>query len=74
MMLCALKNGTGDDWMADIDNDVDILVGYTNDPWFAEEVNISKEDLCLENGAYLLDILSKPRVAFSTCTPSSCTV
>ena len=63
-----------DDLMADSDDVVDILVGFPNDPWFAEEVNISKEDLRLENGAYVQDILSKSHVAFSTCMPRSCTV
>ena len=38
--------------MTDSDIVADILAGYANDPWFAEEANIAKEDLRCESGAY----------------------
>ncbi len=45
MMLCAPEHGEDGNLMADSDIVADILAGYANDPWFAEEANIAKEDL-----------------------------
>ncbi len=52
MMLRALEHGEDGDLMADSDIVADILAGYANDPWFAEEANIAKEDLRFDSGAY----------------------
>jgi len=52
MMLCALENGVDGGLMTDSDIVAEILAGYANDPWFAEEANITKEGLRLESGAY----------------------
>jgi hypothetical protein len=52
MMLCALEDGMDEGLMTDSDIVADILAGYANDPWFAEEANIAKEGLRLESGAY----------------------
>ena len=50
MMVCALEHRVDEDLMADSDIVAAILAGYANDPWFAEEANIAKEDLRFENG------------------------
>jgi len=52
MVLCALSNGADDGLMNDSDIVADILAGYANDPWFADEANIIREGLRLEYGEY----------------------
>ena len=64
MMLCALEHGEDEGLMTDSDIVADILAGYTNDPWFAEEANIAKEDLRFESGVYFKGAaLAVPNIA-----------
>ena len=63
-MLCALKHGKDRDLMTDSDIVADILAGYANDPWFAEEANIAKKDLRFKSGAYFKGAaLAVPNIA-----------
>ncbi len=52
MVLCAVTEGEDDGLMSDTDLIADILAGYANDPWYADEASIAKEQLRLVNGAY----------------------
>ena len=49
MVLCAHEERGDDGLLADSHIIADILAGYASDPWFAEEANISKGGLHLEN-------------------------